>query len=166
MRRRRLAVVAAALVGLAAATGPAAAQACGPLTFGFSTTGAGCDPFGPGPVPALSSTLFLLPGNPNCPVRIQLNSNVVLFPIPIATLVLGLSSPGVPLVGYPGCTLWTSPDFFLPMGPDAGGPTLHAVLIVAPPDPSLIGASIFAQAALPVPGVGVRISNGIRIDIT
>ena len=164
MKRPRLALSTAALLAATFATTPASAQACGPLTFAFTTTGPGCDPTGTGPVPTLSVFQTPIPGVLTCPVQFVLNSNVVISPIPVPVLVLGLSNPALPLPGLPGCTLWTSLDLILSMGPGPAGPAIHALLFSLPPDPALIGTTVYGQAALPVPG-GFRISNGTRVDI-
>lgn len=150
---------------LASALAPAPAQSCGPLTFAISTTGAGCDPTGTGPIPTLSVFTVPIPALLSCPIQFVLNSVVVISPTPVATLVLGLSNPALPLPGLPGCTLWTSPDFFSPMGPGPGGPSLQTLLFSVPPDPALIGVTVYGQAALPVPG-GLRITNGVQVSIS
>ncbi len=164
MKRPRFALPAAALLASLVVTRPAPAQVCGPLTFSFSTTGPGCDPTGTGPVPTLTGSLLVLPGSPTCTVRILLSTVVILFPIPPTTLVLGFSNPALPLPGLPGCMLWTSLDAFFSMSFDAGGPQFHDELFPLPPSPALMGATAYAQAAVPVPG-GFRISNGIQINI-
>ena len=164
MKHPRLALSAAALLTAAFAARPAPAQVCGPLTFAFSTTGAGCDPTATGPIPVLTGSLQTIPGSPTCNVRILLNTVAFLFPIPTTTLVLGFSNPALPLPGLPGCTLWTSLDAFFAMSFDAGGPQFHDEIFPLPPSPALMGTTAYAQAAVPVPG-GFRISNGIQINI-
>lgn len=165
MKHPRLALSGAALLVAGLVAAPARAQVCGPLTFAFSTTGAGCDPTGTGPVPVLTGSLQPIPGSPTCNVRLLLNTVAFLFPIPTTTLVLGFSNPALPLPGLPGCTLWTSLDAFFAMSFDAGGPQFHDEIFPLPPSPALIGTTAYTQAAVPVPG-GFRISNGIQIVIS
>ncbi|HKB15552.1 MAG TPA: hypothetical protein VKF62_05770 [Planctomycetota bacterium] len=164
MKHPRLALSVAALLAAGFAARPAPAQACGPLTFAFSTTGAGCAPGG-GSIPVLTGSLQLIPGNPTCFTRLLLNTVDFLFPIPPTTLALGFSNPALPLPGLTGCTLWTSPIAFFSMSFDAGGVQFHDVIFPIPPSPSLIGTTAYAQAAVPVGG-GFRISNGIQIVIS
>ncbi len=161
--KRSLSSVALLLSALAAV--PAPAQVCGPLTFAFSTTGPGCDPSGIVVPPTLSATQFLSPGSSACEIRFLLNANVFSGPtVPPPPLVLGVSNPAVPVLPYPGCTLWTSLDVFLSMNRFAPSPNLFDVVVPVAPDPALIGGTVFAQAALPLGGAP-RLSNGIRVDI-
>src|SRR5262245_31806721 len=99
MKHPRFALSAAALLVSAIATAPAPAQTCGPLTFGLSTTGPGCDPTGTGPVPTLSIFTTPIPAVVSCPLQFVLNSVVVITPVPVPTLVLGFSNPALPIAG-------------------------------------------------------------------
>lgn len=154
----------AAAAASAIAAGRAQAQACGPYTFQFTTTGAGCDTSGAGLVPTLSAANLPNPTIPTCPVKLTVDTGVVLNPFPVVTLALGPSNPALPLPFLPGCTLWTTlVDVILFMGLDAGGPNLHSYYFFVPADPALIGASAYGQAGFAVP-LGIRISNGIRIE--
>ena len=159
---RSLVFAAATLAGLAAGRAPA--QTCGPYTLQFTTTGAGCDTSGSGLVPTLSAAYLPNPTIPTCPVKLTVDTGVVLNPFPVVTLALGPSNPALPLPFLPGCTLRTTlVDVILFMGQDAGGPTLHSYFFFVPADPALVGASAYGQAGFAVPG-GIRISNGIRIE--
>lgn len=154
----------AAAAASAIAAGRAQAQACGPYTFQFTTTGAGCDTSGSSLVPTLSAAYLPNPTIPNCPVKLTLDAGVVLNPFPVVTLALGPSNPALPLTFLPGCTLWTTlDDVILFMGQDAGGPTLYSYFFFVPANPALIGLSAYGQAGYLAPP-GIRISNGIRIE--
>ena len=152
---------------------PSTAQVCGPLTFAFATTGAGCGPSA-GAVPTLSATLLSSPTLSSCPVEFILAPGPASPPFPVffpVFLILGTSNPALDLTpfGFAGCTLLASPDAIAPMMPLPTAVPAFALIVQVPASPVLIGVTGYAQG-FAVGGsaglVALELSNGVSVGIS
>src|SRR5262245_10553720 len=128
-------VVSVLVVGLAALTPRAAAQAC-PFNVQFTSYGSACSPSGcpPSAVGGLytngpsgcSVTLTVMPGS-DLPTTYFISS----------FLLLGFQSASAPVPN--GCTLLAFPTLFFSL------PFTNALTLPIPPDPALAGATAYSQ---------------------
>ena len=167
MRAALLVPVSVLVLGLAAA--PASAQPCGPLTFGFSGTGAGFAPFG-GTPPVLSGAAMSVLAPPSCSLTFILTPAPALALSQVGVLVIGATNPmlNLGIYGYPTCTARASLDVVLILGTGPAPGTL-SLTIPIPPRTTFLGVSTFQQCALiqlGLTGLSAFLSNGVRMDIT
>lgn len=143
------------------------AQPCGPFNVVTAVTGPGCAPFGGG-VPTLSAGLGLSPaGVCRIPFTLQAPPSLFASPRPVL-LVLGLSNPFLPLVGFglPGCTLQAAPDAVGAMAIAGSNNLVYVSVLQVPHDPALVGTTVFGQGAmLPVGPAGFSLSNGLVVGL-
>lgn len=136
------------------------AQPCGPLTVQIADTGPGCAPSGAS-IPNLSA--FVSASTTLCSVSVALDQKMVVFPIRGATLLIGVSDPGLAIPFLPGCALRAMPDVSVAMVPDVVFGRQHFAFSF-PQDPALIGSSLFAQGIWSAAGE-LRFSNGIQLSV-
>ena len=154
-------VLCAVLVSFAASP-RLAAQACDPLTLTFVPVGQGCTTGGSRTAPGLHAQI--LPGLRTCVVRYTFDPRGGTSSSPTATLLIGLRDPQLRLRFAPGCILRVTPRVLIPMSWNRDAGTQSTSFVVRP-GPELIGLVFFAQAVW-LPHSGLRLSNGVRTDIS